>query len=97
MSLTFNSACCLHIVVTIIVVCYLYVHEQFAMSLHFFVFPLNLTKSAKSEPLLTRSSSFLWLKKSNHRVTQIDISESTDIDQSISMNQFYPIEALIFI
>ena len=39
----------------------------------------------------------LWLNKSNHRVKQVDISESTDINQSISMNWFYPIEALIFI
>ena len=28
---------------------------------------------------------------------QVDISESTIINQSISMNQFYPIEAWIFI
>ena len=35
----------------------------------------------------------LWLNKSNHRVKQVDISESTDINQSISMNRFYPIEA----
>ena len=39
----------------------------------------------------------LWWNKSNHRVKQVDISESTDINQSISMNRFYPIEALIFI
>ena len=31
------------------------------------------------------------------KVKQVDISEPTDINQSISMNQFYPIEALIFI
>ena len=37
-----------------------------------------------------------WLNNSN-RVKQVDISESTDINQSISVNQFYPIEALIFI
>ena len=39
----------------------------------------------------------LWLNKSNHQVKQVDISESTDINQSISMNRFYSIEALIFI
>ena len=39
----------------------------------------------------------LWLNKSNHRVKQVDISEPTDINQSIFMNQFCPIEALIFI
>ena len=39
----------------------------------------------------------LWLSKSNYRVQQVDISESTDIDQSTSMIQFYPFEALIFI
>ena len=39
----------------------------------------------------------LWLNKSNHRIKQADISEPTDINQSISVNQFYPIEALIFI
>ena len=37
-----------------------------------------------------------WLNNSN-RVKQVDISESTDIYQSISVNQFYPVEALIFI
>ena len=39
----------------------------------------------------------LWLNKSNHRVKQVDIGESTDINQSISMNRFYPIETLSFI
>ena len=39
----------------------------------------------------------LWLKKKNHQVKQVDISEPTIISQSISMNRFYPIEALIFI
>ena len=39
----------------------------------------------------------LWLNKSNHRVKQVDINEPTDINQSVSMNRFYPIEALIFI
>ena len=39
MSLIFNSACFLHIVVTTdIIVKYKYVHEQFAVSLHLFVF-----------------------------------------------------------
>ena len=33
----------------------------------------------------------LWLNNSNHRVKQVDISESTDINKSISMNRFYPI------
>ena len=42
-------------------------------------------------------SHWLWLNKSNHRVKQVDIIESTDINQSISMNRCYPIEALIFI
>ena len=31
------------------------------------------------------------------KLDMIDISESTIINKSISMNQFYPIEALIFI
>ena len=39
----------------------------------------------------------LWLNKLNHRVKQVDISEPTDINQSISMIRFYPIEVLIFI
>ena len=39
----------------------------------------------------------LWLNKSNNRVKQVDFSESTDINQLISMNWFYPIEALTFI
>ena len=39
----------------------------------------------------------LWLKKLNHWIKQVDISEPTDTNQSISMNWFYPIEALIFI
>ena len=39
----------------------------------------------------------LWLNKSNHRVKQVDLSEPTDINQSIYMNRFYPIEVLIFI
>ena len=39
----------------------------------------------------------LWLNKSNHHVQQVDISESTDFNQSILMNRFYPIEALILI
>ena len=63
----------------------------------------NLTKSASYEPLLTMPSkvfSFLEImvkqvKSSSQK--QVDISESAIINQSISMNQFYPIEALIFI
>ena len=39
----------------------------------------------------------LRLNKSNHRVKQVDISEPTDIKQSISMNQFYSIQTLIFV
>ena len=39
----------------------------------------------------------LWLNKTNHWVKQVDINEPTDINQSIPMNQFYPIEASIFI
>ena len=39
----------------------------------------------------------LCLNKSNHRVKQVDISEQTDINQSISINQFYPIDVMIFI
>ena len=39
----------------------------------------------------------LWLNKSNRRAKKVDISESTNINQSISLKQFYPIEALIFI
>ena len=39
----------------------------------------------------------LWLNISNPRVKQIDISESTDINQSTSMNRFYPTKASIFI
>ena len=35
----------------------------------------------------------LWLNKSNYRVKQVDISGSNDINHSISMNRFYPIEA----
>ena len=42
-------------------------------------------------------SNGLWSKKSNYRVKQIDISEPTDVNQSITMNRFYPMEALIFI
>ena len=38
----------------------------------------------------------LRLNKPNHRVKQVDISESTDINQLISNNRFYPVEALIF-
>ena len=37
------------------------------------------------------------LNRSNNRVKQVDIREPTDINQSMSMNCFYPIEALIFI
>ena len=36
----------------------------------------------------------LWLNKSNHQVKQVDIIESTNINQSISINQFYPIEVV---
>ena len=39
----------------------------------------------------------LCLNKSIHRVKQVGISESTDINRSILINRFYPIEALIFI
>ena len=39
----------------------------------------------------------LWLNKSNHWDKKADISESTNFNQSISLKQFYPIEALIFI
>ena len=39
----------------------------------------------------------LWLNKSNHRVKHVNISESNDINQSISMNRFCSIKALIFI
>ena len=39
----------------------------------------------------------LLLSKSNHRGKQVGICESTNINQSISMNRFYPIRALIFI
>ena len=39
----------------------------------------------------------LFLNKSNYQVKQNDISESTDFKQTISMNRFCPIEALIFI
>ena len=39
----------------------------------------------------------LWLNKSNRRVKQAGFSEPTDINQSISMNRFYPTEALNFI
>ena len=40
----------------------------------------------------------LWLlSKSNHWPKHVDISESTDINQSIPMNRFYRIEALMFI
>ena len=65
---------------------------------------MNLTKSTKCEPLLTMPSltEFLFLgimvkqvKSSSQK--QVDISESTIINQSIFMNRFYPIEALIFI
>ena len=42
-------------------------------------------------------SYWLLLSKSNHRVKQVDISESTNINQPISMNRLYPIEALIFV
>ena len=35
-----------------------------------------------------------WLNKSSHRVKQVSISESTNINQSISINRFYPIEAI---
>ena len=37
----------------------------------------------------------LYLIKLNHRVRQVDISESADINQSISMNQFYQIKVLV--
>ena len=37
----------------------------------------------------------LWLSKSNNRGKQVDVSEPTDINQSISKNQFYSIKALI--
>ena len=37
-----------------------------------------------------------WLNKSNHQVKQVDIRESIIINQSISMNLFHPIEALVF-
>ena len=33
----------------------------------------------------------------DHQVKQVDISESTDVNQSISINRFYPIKALISI
>ena len=39
----------------------------------------------------------LWSNKYNHRVKQGDINKSTIINQSISMNWFYPIKTLIFI
>ena len=39
----------------------------------------------------------LWLNKSNHRVKQVNISESTGFNQLISMSRFYPTETLIFI
>ena len=54
---------------------------------------------ARINQVLSRCScSFgLWLNKSNHRVKQVDINKSTIINQSISMNWFYPIEAFIFI
>ena len=39
----------------------------------------------------------LRLNKSNHHIKQVDISESTDFNQSILMNRFYLIEALILI
>ena len=47
-------------------------------------------------PLCFRSFG-LWFHKSYHRVKQVDMSESTNINQSISINLFYPIEAPIFI
>ena len=37
-----------------------------------------------------------WLPL-NYRVKQVDISQPTDMNQMISMNRFYLIEALIFI
>ena len=39
----------------------------------------------------------LGKKVKSSRQKQVDISESTIISQSISVNRFYPIEALIFI
>ena len=59
----------------------------------------NLTSSVNFEPILTRCncSYGLWSNKSNHWVKHVDVSWSTDINQSISMNRFYPIEELIFI
>ena len=48
--------------------------------------------------LLERFRSYwLWLNKSSDWVTKVDISESTNIKQSISMNRFFLIETLIFI
>ena len=37
------------------------------------------------------------LNKLNHLVKHVDMGELTDINQAISMNQFYQIKALIFI
>ena len=74
------------------------------------VYEWNLTKFAKFEYLYlnTYNTNFgvpprcfcsyrLWLNKSNHRVKHVNISESNDINQSISMNRFCSIKALIFI
>ena len=55
-------------------------------------FPEHLQATASES-----SESILLLNKSNHRAKQVDISESNNINQSISMNRFDPIEALIFI
>ena len=47
----------------------------------------SLTQSAKFEPLLIKSSHSVFVVI----VKQVDVNESTDINQSISMNLFYPI------